>query len=138
MRVLAEYIRSAGIRPTIVICSSALRTRETLDGVAPEGERLIEPALYTASATGLLERLQRIPDQCESVMVIGHNPTLQTLVLWLADGRGPVADESDLHAVRNKFPTGALATLSFDCAWSELGAGRAELVALVRPKDLHW
>jgi phosphohistidine phosphatase len=137
VKALAQYVETTGIQPAIVICSSALRTRETLDGVAPEGERLIEPALYSASASDLLDRLHQIPEETPSVMVIGHNPTLQILVLRLADGKGPVADGSDLHAVRHKFPTGALATLSFAGTWSELGPGGAELVALVRPKDLH-
>jgi phosphohistidine phosphatase len=136
-RAMAAHVRAQGIRPELVICSSARRARETLDGVDPAGQRLIEPEVYSASATDLLQRLRRVAEATESVMVIGHNPTLQMLVLRLADpGGARLGDGSDLEAVRGKFPTGALATLRFDGGWGELAPGRAELTQFVRPRQL--
>jgi phosphohistidine phosphatase len=136
-KAMAAHVRARGIRPELVICSSARRARETLDGVDPAGHRLIEPGVYSASATDLLRRLRRVPDAIESVMVIGHNPTVQMLVLSVADpGRDTLGDGSDLEAVRSKFPTGALATLRFDGGWGELAPGRAELAGFVRPRQL--
>jgi phosphohistidine phosphatase len=137
VKVLAGHVRDGGIRPGQILCSPARRTRETLEGVAPGGEALIESELYSASASELIERLHNVPEEVESVMVIGHNPAMQTLVLRLAGGNGVVAEGSNLADVKRKFPTGALATLSFECPWSELSPGRAALTALVRPKDLH-
>ena len=64
-------------------------------------------------------------------MLIGHNPAIQDLALELA-GRG-----GRLEDARRKFPTGALATLTFSESWRGLRAGSAELVAFVRPKDLE-
>jgi phosphohistidine phosphatase len=125
--LLAEHLRKEAIQPQLVLSSSARRTQETLDRVDPTGERVIEDELYGATAGSWIERLNRVPEETESVMVIGHNPALQMLVLALA---GP--DD----AVRDKFPTGALATLAFDVPWSELQPGSATLTALVRPKDL--
>jgi phosphohistidine phosphatase len=136
-KAMAAHVRAQRIRPQLVICSSARRARETLDRVDPAGQRLTEPAVYTASANDLLQRLRRVPDATESVMVIGHNPTLQMLVLCLADRGGDTLGEgSDLEAVRSKFPTGALATLQFDGGWGELTPGRAELAGFVRPRQL--
>ena len=137
--LLANHIRENHIRPAQVLCSSARRTKETLEAVAPEGERLIEPELYGATDAGILERLKQVPDEIDSVMVIGHNPAMQALVLRLAgqDSGQPSEPNPDLEAVKNKFPTGALATLSFEGAWSELEPGRATLTALVRPRELH-
>jgi phosphohistidine phosphatase len=137
VKVLARHVRESRIRPAQILCSPARRTRETLEGVAPGGEALIESELYSANASDLIERLHNVPEEVESVMVIGHNPAMQTLVLRLTGGNGVVAEGSNLADVQRKFPTGALATLSFECAWSELSSGRAELTALVRPKDLH-
>ena len=131
---LAEHIRATGIAPALVLCSSARRTRETLDGLGLSAEVLIEPALYSATPAQLLERLHELPSELESVMVIGHNPTMQVLVLRLAAASG--LDDSALADVRRKFPTGALATLELDCDWSELGSGDARLDAFVRPKQL--
>ena len=134
--VLGEYLRDNDIRPVQVLCSSSRRTRETLEGVAPGGETLIEPELYHADADQLLERLRRVSDDVESVMVIGHNPTMQITALRLSDAGSSNGDGSHRAQVSQKFPTGALATLSFDCAWSELGPGCARLVDYVRPKAI--
>jgi phosphohistidine phosphatase len=133
--LLASHLRHAEIEPALVLCSSSRRTRETLAGVAPTGVHLIEPELYGASAGSILERLHEVDPSTPSVMVIGHNPTMQILTLRLASADNEHDD--DLADVRRKFPTGGLATLSFDCAWGELGPGAARLTALVRPKHLN-
>lgn len=137
VKLLGEHMRETGIRPALVLCSSSRRTRETLEGVAPGGETLIEPELYGASARELLERLRRVPDHVESVMLIGHNPALQILVLRLVVNRAAVTPGSDAAAIQEKFPTGALATLTFDGSWSELAPGCAKLAAYVRPKAIR-
>jgi phosphohistidine phosphatase len=144
VELLADHVRRQHIEPAQVLCSSARRTRETFDGVAPGGELLIEPELYEASGDDVLERLRRVPDGTPSVMVIGHNPAMQVLVLRLTGANGGVqsADgdpnvDAKLSDLQRKFPTGALVTLGFDCPWSELSAGSAKLVDVVRPRDLH-
>ena len=137
VKVVAAYLRESGISPELVLCSPARRTLETLEGVAPGGETLIEPELYGASAAQIIERLQLVSEDVGSVMVIGHNPALQILVLRLVDAHGPETSGADLADVQRKFPTGALATLGFQCAWSELGRGRAQLLSFTRPKALH-
>ena len=132
--VLHDYVRSRGIEPALVLCSSARRTRETLKGVEPGGEQLIEDELYDADAGALIERLRRVSADAPSVMMIGHNPAMQLLVVRLAGVAN--TEDSRLEDLRRKFPTGGLATLEFDCAWSDLGPGRARLTDLVRPKHL--
>lgn len=134
VKALSKHLRASGIAPDQVLCSPARRTRETHEGVDPPGELLVEEALYEATADEVIDRLRHVPDSMASVMVIGHNPALQMLVLKLA------RDDSDpkrLSAVLRKFPTGGLATLEFDRPWSELSAGSARLLAIVRPRDLH-
>jgi phosphohistidine phosphatase len=130
-KVMARHLRGEKISPSLVLCSSARRTRETLDTVGPSGEVRIEDELYGASEAELLERLRRVPEAIESVMLIGHNPAIQGLALGLARGG------DRLEAVERKFPTGALATLTVPGAWEELGPGSAELVAFVKPKELR-
>jgi phosphohistidine phosphatase len=139
VQVLHTYVRVHRIEPSLVLCSSARRTRETLEGVAPTGQSLTEPGLYTASAGGLLDRIRQIPAGTPSAMVIGHNPAMQMLVLKLAaTEHAHLEDEDcDLANVQRKFPTGALATIAFDCEWRDLVAGAGRLTGLVRPKDLN-
>jgi len=134
-KVIAEYLRTAAIEPELVLCSSARRTRETLEGIAPPGKHVIEPELYSATTGDLVDRLHRVPDDVGSVMLIGHNPAVQMLVLRLAR-RDPEADGARA-AVERKFPTGALATLTFERGWSELGSGSARLAGFLTPKELN-
>jgi phosphohistidine phosphatase len=134
VKMVGDHLRANDIRPAQVLCSSARRTRETLDGVAPGGETLIEPELYHADAKQLLERLRQVSDDVGSVMIIGHNPALQIIALRLSDDDRSNGDGSHLAQLRQKFPTAALATLSFDCSWSELEPGCAQLVDYLRPK----
>lgn len=135
-KVIAQHVHDNGIAPTQVLCSPARRARETLDRVAPGGEVLIEPVLYSAGASEIIERLQAVPEEIDSVMVVGHNPALQRLVLRLTRDDGEDPEGRELADIRRKFPTGALATLALDCGWNELGPGRARLTAYVRPKSL--
>jgi phosphohistidine phosphatase len=130
-KLMAQHLRDEKISPALVLCSSARRTRETLEGVEPAGDVRIEDELYGASGTELLERLRQVPDTTESVMLIGHNPAIQELTLGLAGGGERRAD------VERKFPTGALATLTVPGEWQELAPGSAELVAFVTPKKLR-
>jgi phosphohistidine phosphatase len=123
--LLSRYLAAEDIRPAVILCSTARRARETLEAAGPSGEVLIEPELYGASSGALIERLRRVPRGTSSVMLIGHNPALHDLLATLAPGQ-EVA----------KFPTGALATLTFTCAWSQLGPSCAELSAFIRPRDL--
>jgi phosphohistidine phosphatase len=132
---VAEHLARLGTEPELVLCSTAVRTRETLDrvqrvfGVAVTMQ--LEDELYGASAGELLERLRSVADDVASVMLIGHNPGLEDLALALA------SSGSELARLEAKFPTAALATLEVPTAtWRELSAGDAVLAAYVVPREL--
>ena len=135
VRLIAEHLGREGVTPALVLCSSARRTRETLEGIAPAlGEATAvqsEGELYAASGRRLLERLREIEDDVESLMLIGHNPGVEQLALSLAGGGQKLA------LLRCKYPTGALATLEFSGRWSDLRPGSAELTDFVTPKELE-
>jgi phosphohistidine phosphatase len=118
----------------LVLCSTAVRTRQTLDLVAPDlGDPQVEydDAIYGASAGGLMERLRSVPADVESVLVIGHNPAMHDLALELA------STGARLPKLATKFPTCAVATLAMAGPWSALEDGDAELTAFVIPKQLR-
>jgi phosphohistidine phosphatase len=127
-KLIGAHLRRERIRVSLVLCSSARRARETLDLVAAPGEAQIERELYGASADELLERLRRVPEEVDAVMLIGHNPAIQDLAVRLVGGGSELGER--------KFPTGALATLTFTGPWRALQPKRAELAAFVRPRDL--
>ena len=88
---VAEHLVQLGIEPELVLCSSARRTRETLELIRPALDATtsvaLEAELYAATADTLLEHLRAVPDGVASVLLIGHNPGLQDLALLLAVGR---------------------------------------------------
>ena len=127
-KLIGAHLSREQIRISLVLCSSARRARETLDLAAASGEIQIERELYGASADQLLERLRRVPDEVDAVMLIGHNPAIQDLAVGLVGGASELA-------VR-KFPTGALATLTFTGPWRALKPSHAELAAFVTPREL--
>jgi phosphohistidine phosphatase len=131
---IAAHLNANGIEPELVLCSSSRRTRETLEGVGVGGEHLIEASLYAATCGGVLDRLRQLPDSISCAMLVGHNPAAQMLVLRLTNHDGDGSVDPAREQVKRKFPTGALATLTFDCAWSELAPGCAELREFTSPK----
>jgi phosphohistidine phosphatase len=81
---IARWAQKHDVRPQLVVSSSAVRARETLQGVLPglgEPEVWIEVALYAASAETLLQRVRALPEEAEEAMLVGHNPGLAHLVL---------------------------------------------------------
>jgi len=135
VQTIAAYIRAREIEPDLVLCSTARRTRETLAGIQVGGEHLIDPSLYGASCQDIVGRLRQLPESVSAAMLIGHNPAAQMLVLRLTNHDGAGLEDPEREAVKRKFPTGALATLSLDCDWSELAPGCAHLEAFTSPKE---
>ena len=133
---LADHVASLDPPPALVLCSTARRAQDTLEPIRArlpaETSVQIEDELYGISAPGLLERLRAVPEDTPSVMVVGHNPTLEDLV----KGLGRDGDAGLLARVHTKFPTGALATLTCPGPWKGLDWGAATLEGFVVPADL--
>ncbi len=134
---IGRHLAARGARPDLVLCSSAVRTRETFECVAAAFHEdwvvLDERDLYLASAGELLRRVQAVPDAVASVLLVGHNPGVAELALRLTVSGAPDA----LADLRRKVPTGALAELRLDAPhWRRLPRG-CELASYVRPKQLR-
>ncbi|MFA9460525.1 SixA phosphatase family protein [Thiohalorhabdus sp. Cl-TMA] len=135
---MGGYLRDAGLVPDRILCSSARRTRETLEQLWSEWETLpnvaFEDGLYTATAASLLERLHALSADTGTVLVVGHNPAIQEAAVDLAGGGPPAA----YGRMKAKFPTGAVAVLVLEGdSWAGVGRGRADLERFVAPADLE-
>ena len=133
--VVATHLEETDVRPELVLCSSARRTRETLSivlaSLGPSFTARIDPTLYTFEASRLRDQLAAIADDIAAVLIVGHNPAIQDLASELA-GAG-----SRLKDLRAKFPTCALARLDLDVAhWSDVGPAVGTLMAFVVPREL--
>jgi phosphohistidine phosphatase len=123
---LAAHLRSEGISPDTVLCSSALRTRQTLavllDVLDDDVAVSIERRLYAASTAELLDRLREVPERTRSLLLVGHNPGLEGLLERLVGEEAP-----------ERFPTGALAALECE-TWPTIGAAGCRLVSVTTPR----
>lgn len=129
-----RWLREARVVPDRVVCSTALRTRQTWDLVGPELDA--EPAvvyderLYDAGVDEVLAVVRGTPDDVRTLLVVGHNPAVQDVTLTLAgDAVGDARDQ-----VRVAFPTSAIAVLSCPGRWSALTPGSALLTAIAVPR----
>lgn len=136
---IGRHMRDSGFRPELVLCSPAERARQTMDLVLdvldydPE-VRLVDGLYNFGDGTGLLHLIQQLGTECSDLMLIGHNPSIETLAVKLA-GTG---DSADVQSMARKYPTAALATLEFDCdSWVDIRPGKGRLVGFVRPKALR-
>jgi phosphohistidine phosphatase len=131
---MRDHLAAGDGRPDLVLCSPARRTRLTLEGIRaalPEHVRIETiDELYGADAWQLLRLVRSSDDEYSGVMVVGHNPGLGDLAVLLAGSGDPEARGQ----LRAKFPTGAMATISFDGRWSEVAPGSGRLDALFTPR----
>jgi phosphohistidine phosphatase len=136
-QLLAEELARQRFTVDLVICSSATRTRQTLQALLPALGPHIEVRfpnwLYGAQAAEIRDRLRRLDEAVGAVLVVGHNPGLQDLALDLV-GDG---ERAALEQLRQKFPTGALATITTEMAWRGLGPSVGYLVSVVVPRLLE-
>ncbi|MBG0856936.1 histidine phosphatase family protein [Streptomyces spinoverrucosus] len=130
-RALAE----ADCLPDFALCSTAVRARQTWQlasaqwGTPPPVRH--DPRLYAADVPDLLAAVHEVAPEIQTLLLVGHNPGLEELVLALAgDGLGDTLDR-----VRAKFPTSAIAVLAwYGSGWDALRTGAALLTDVLVPR----
>ncbi len=134
---VAAWIREHNLVPDRVLCSAARRTTETWElmvaelGAIPVVRRR---ALYHASTRTILDQLVGLDDEAGTVAVVAHNPGIAEF----ACRHSTFGDERKIVRMRRKYPTGALAVLSFDIdRWADLPGASGTLEYYVRPKQLR-
>ena len=136
--LMGKAMAERGIDPELVLCSSARRTRDTLDLVLPELR--VEPkvvddaALYHARPETMLEMLRAIQPGTNRVMLVGHNPEIHAFALDLV-GSGPKHFRDRLMT---KYPTAGLAVINFASGlWKSVDVNSGTLNLFLVPRDLR-
>ncbi|MHA6347531.1 SixA phosphatase family protein [Roseivivax sp. CAU 1761] len=127
-RAIGDWLRLRGHRPDLVLCSSAARTRETLDLLGLDAPTRFEDILYHAEPHTVLRALHHA--EGGSVLLIGHNPGLQAVA-------ARIVAEPPAHPDFARYPTAA--TLVADlpvAAWSDLGWSSGTVRDFTVPRDL--
>ncbi|MSO66007.1 MAG: histidine phosphatase family protein [Alphaproteobacteria bacterium] len=135
---VGKFLQREELHPDVVLCSSARRTRQTLDGVSAaadwSGRAAIEVRddLYLASADDIIEALRRQSATINSILVIGHSPGIEEAALRLAAPK----PSPQMAALREKFPPCALAVLELDNGWGNIADGSLRLKSFVTPRAI--
>ena len=132
---MADRLRVGGWPITGGISSDARRARDTLTATGlleNESATLSSPALWDATPDEILAVVRHTAADTLGLLVVGHAPSIPALVRELARSGSNKLAEGQLS---QRFPTAAVAVLSFFGAWSDLEFGRAELVEFPIPSD---
>lgn len=126
---MAKLVESFRFKPQAIFTSSAARAEETAaifgDILVLKEKLFVNDVLYSASQQVYLQTIQRLPEELDSVMLVGHNPVLEDLLVSLTS-------RSPFHC---KIPTCGLAIVHFHATlWSEIRPATGILRGLVYPK----
>jgi phosphohistidine phosphatase len=134
---MGAYMAQRGLSPDLILCSPAVRARQTLDLVLPHftgGPTVTyEERFYLAAPSVLLARIRKVAKTTSHVLIIAHDPGMQGLAIELA-GEG---ERDALQALASKFPTAGLAVLTFKVRdWAKIGPAKGRLELFMTPKTL--
>lgn len=132
---MGHYMQGEGLLPDLVICSTAVRARQTLACVTEAGQLQVavqyEPALYGASASAILEVVRRDGGAAERLLLVGHNPGFQDVAIQFSEH----ARSEDARSIQTKYPTCALSVFRLRGGPVVDGIdGKAELIRYVTPR----
>lgn len=124
-----RWAAESEVLPDHVVVSSAARTQGTWSAFAAGARYGLTPvtdrALYSAGTDGALEIIRTAPEGARTLMLVGHNPTMEYLVHLLDDGD---ADPALFAEVSAGYPTSALTVLEISVEWSEIDVASGRIV----------
>jgi phosphohistidine phosphatase len=129
---VGRWLSTQHLIPDTILSSPATRALETAQRVCrqlhiDESSIICDRRIYEADAQTLLAILKNLRHE-QRVLLVGHNPGLEELLLFLVPHSIPLSPNGKC------LPTAALAQLAFESEWAELA--NAKLVKLVRPDSL--
>lgn len=126
-----EWLRANAPAIDGVLCSSAVRTRQTLARTMVDASASYLDALYGAAPGMMISQINGADDGIATLLVVGHEPTVSQVALGLA---GPASDRHATARIAEKFPTSGIAVLRVPGGWADLELGGAELVTFHVPR----
>ena len=123
---VGDYLREQGIMIDTVMCSSAVRARQTLDWLKLDDQldpdRVeISDRFYNAGGDTLINAVRELPEDCQVALLVGHAPGGPSLVHELTDLA--TSRPEAVSAIESRFPAAALAQLEFNSDWSKVETG---------------
>lgn len=126
-----EWLRAEAPPIDAVLCSTATRTRQTLERIGIAAPVSFVDRIYDATPGIVLTEINGVTDDVQTLLVIGHEPVMSGLALALADDH---SDAGVVAEIESKYPTSALALLRVPTPWRELELGGASLAGFHVPR----
>ena len=125
------WLRSTMPPVDAVLCSTAVRTRQTLAAAGIDAPATFADELYGGGNGDILDQLAALPDAARTVLVIGHAPAIPSTAFELAAlaAGGP----DGLHEQLRHFSAGAAAVLNTEGSWAALAQDGARLTMVRHP-----
>lgn len=143
-----NWIRQSLPLVDAVLCSTAVRTRQTLTAIGVDAPVTFADRLYGGGIDDILDEFSQLPDTAHTVLVVGHAPGIPATAAELvtiaalarADSESTEADdpaaaadpEPEIDSLRH-FSAGALAVLTTGVQWAELADHGADLTIVRQP-----
>jgi len=127
--LVGRYIREQKLKVDLILSSPATRARQTAalvkESAKLAADLLYDERIYEAEAARLLEVVTQAAESADALMLVGHNPGLEQLLMLLT-------------GEARQMPTAALACVALDVEkWGKVRAEAGRLEWLVRPKGLE-
>ncbi|GAB5410128.1 MAG: histidine phosphatase family protein [Balneolaceae bacterium] len=130
---MGKYLKKIGYKPEYIVSSPAQRARQTsllcAEGMKQD-ENIIkwDKSLYFASSKKYVEAIQQTPNNVDRMMIVGHNPLMESTATVLSGGRESTAF---------RIPTAGLVCLeSYAVRWQDVKPGTCQVKWMMIPKVL--
>ena len=136
-QAMGQHFARQGVRPDFVLCSTAVRAKETWETVqlayGREVPMELSDRLYLASVNETMQLVGNTNENVQRLLIVGHNPGLHQFSLKLAKS----GTSSLMDTISIKFPTCSFAAIALgDAPWKEIAHMHGELKAFVTPSML--
>lgn len=127
----ADFLFSQNVKIDLMLVSMAHRTQQTAQIIAdkldiPNSKIQIEKTLYLASTNGILNEIFALNDQIENIMIVGHNPGISSLAVYLSN-----SEDVDW------MPTSGVAAIEIKTdQWTEIPNAKSKLIFYKTPAKL--
>ena len=134
-QLIGKWMAQKSLLPDLIFCSPAKRASKTLEPVlqhfdTAEIKTNYPESLYLADLTTLLETIRNVPDTTQRLLLVGHNPGLDELLLYLSNHEPPYTKKGKLMTTAN------LAILELSASYQRIPKHSANLRTLIRPDEL--
>jgi len=131
-----DWLRAHAPAVDAVLCSTATRTRETLERTRIDAPVEFVDRLYESTPGRVIGEINRVPERFDTdvstLLVIGHEPTMSALSLGLATDDG--SNNAAAERILTKYPTSSIAVLRTSQSWDQLALNGATLVTFHVPR----